>query len=150
MKTAFTSIAAASLAMFAVAAYDELLGPNVYIFSPEDSPDEIARTVEDVFKRQHHQQFGKGRYAFMFKSGDYTKAGTFNVGYYTQLLGLGKTPRDVRIANVKTPAALPSNNATCNFWVGIENMSIADLDNNADPYFNFQWAVSQAAPARRL
>ena len=150
MKTAFTSIAAASLAMFAVAAHDELLGPNVYIFSPEDSPDEIARTVEDVFKCQHHQQFGKGRYAFMFKSGDYTKAGTFNVGYYTQLLGLGKTPRDVRIANVKTPAALPSNNATCNFWVGIENMSIADLDNNADPYFNFQWAVSQAAPARRL
>lgn len=37
-----------------------------------------------------------------------------------------------------------------NFWVGIENVTIADLDNNEDPYFSFQWAVSQAAPARRL
>ena len=110
----------------------------------------VAETVEKVFKRQHHRQFGPERQAFLFLPGDYTKAGTLNVGYYTQVLGLGRSPRDVKLANVKTPAALDKNNATCNFWVGIENVEIVDTDNNADPFFNFQWAVSQAAPARRL
>ncbi len=56
----------------------------------------------------------------------------------------------MKLSNVKTPASLDKNNATCNFWVGIENVEIVDTDNNADPFFNFQWAVSQAAPARRL
>ena len=126
------------------------LGDNVRVFSPKDDPAEIARVCEDVFKRQHHRQFGPDRYAFLFLPGDYANVGTINVGYYTQILGLGKSPRDVKLCNVKTPAALDKNNATCNFWVGIENVEIVDTDNNADPYFNFQWAVSQAAPARRL
>ena len=126
------------------------LGENVRVFSPEDGLETIHRATEDVFKRQHKRQFGPERYAFLFLPGDYSKMKTVNVGYYTQILGLGKTPRDVKLSNVKTPAALDKNNATCNFWVGIENVSIADTDNNADPYFNFQWAVSQAAPARRL
>ena len=126
------------------------LGPNVRIFSPDDDMKEVAKTVDDVFKRQHKRQFGPERQAFLFLPGDYVKAGTLNVGYYTQLLGLGRTPDEVKLCNVKTPAALDKNNATCNFWVGIENLAIADTDNNADPYFSFQWAVSQAAPARRL
>ena len=126
------------------------LGENVRVFSPEDGLENIHRVTEDVFKRQHKRQFGPERYAFLFLPGDYSKMKTVNVGYYTQVLGLGRTPDEVKLANVKTPAALDKNNATCNFWVGIENVSIADTDNNADPYFNFQWAVSQAAPARRL
>ena len=127
-----------------------VFGPNVRVFSPDDDMKKVAETVEAVFKRQHYRQFGTERQAFLFLPGDYTKAGTLNIGYYTQILGLGRTPDAVRLANVKTPAALANNNATCNFWVGIENVSIADTDNNADPYFGFQWAVSQAAPARRL
>ena len=126
------------------------LGSNVRVFSSKDDPAEIARVCEDTFKKQHHRQFGPDRHAFLFMPGDYTKAGTLNVGYYTQVLGLGRSPRDVKLSNVKTPAALDKNNATCNFWVGIENVEIVDTDNNADPFFNFQWAVSQAAPARRL
>ena len=126
------------------------LGENVRIFSPKDDPAEISRVCEDIFKKQHHRQFGPDRHALLFLPGDYVKAGTINVGYYTQILGLGRSPRDVKLCNVKTPAALDKNNATCNFWVGIENVEIVDTDNNQDPYFNFQWAVSQAAPARRL
>jgi hypothetical protein len=136
--------------LLAAAAFQSVLGPNVRIFSPSDDPAEVQRAVEDVFKRQHHRQFGPERQAFLFLPGDYTAAGTLNVGYYTQILGLGRLPDDVKLANVKTPAALENNNATCNFWVGIENVAIMDSDNNADPYFGFQWAVSQAAPARRL
>ena len=100
--------------------------------------------------KQHHQQFGPDRYAFLFLPGDYSKMKTINVGYYTQVLGLGRSPLDVKLPNVKTPCALPNNNATCNFWVGIENVTITEKENNEDPYFAFQWAVSQAAPARRL
>ena len=139
-----------SAALAATPSQTSALGPNVHVFSPDDDMKEVAETVETVFKRQRHRQFGPERQAFLFLPGDYTKADTLNVGYYTQVLGLGRTPDEVKLANVKTPAALDKNNATCNFWVGIENVSIADTDNNADPYFNFQWAVSQAAPARRL
>ena len=139
-----------SAALAATPSQASALGPNVHVFTPDDDMKKVAETVETVFKRQHHRQFGPERQAFLFLPGDYTKAGTLNVGYYTQVLGLGRSPRDVKLSNVKTPAALDKNNATCNFWVGIENVEIVDTDNNADPFFNFQWAVSQAAPARRL
>lgn len=140
----------ASLWIPIVAAADTTFGKNVFVFSPTDDMARIDAVVERVFKEQHHRQFGKERYAFLFRPGDYSKMKTINVGYYTQILGLGRSPTDVRLPNVKTPCALPNNNATCNFWVGIENVTITDCDNNDDPYFCFQWAVSQAAPARRL
>ena len=110
-----TSILLFSAALALSPSQFSALGPNVRVFSPEDDMKEVAETVESVFRRQHHRQFGPGRQAFLFLPGDYTKAGTLNVGYYTQVLGLGRTPDEVRLANVKTPAALEKNNATCNF-----------------------------------
>ena len=133
-----------------VARARKLFGSGTYVFSPDDDLAKVDATVETVFKKQHHQQFGPDRYAFLFLPGDYSKMKTINVGYYTQVLGLGRSPLDVKLPNVKTPCALPNNNATCNFWVGIENVTITEKENNEDPYFAFQWAVSQAAPARRL
>ena len=67
-----------------------LFGEGVFVFSPEDSAAEIDRVVEGVFKKQHHRQFGEDRYAFLFLPGDYTKTKAINIGYYTQLLGLGR------------------------------------------------------------
>ena len=81
------------------------LGANVRVFSPDDDMKEVAKAVEGVFKRQHKRQFGPERQAFLFLPGDYVKAGTLNVGYYTQILGLGRTPGEVKLCNVKTPAA---------------------------------------------
>jgi len=152
MKTSAISLAALAAMPFVAgaAAPTPDLGENVRVFSPEDGLEEIHRATEDVFRRQHKRQFGPERQAFLFLPGDYSKMKTVEVGYYTQILGLGRSPLDVKLPNVKTPAALDNNNATCNFWVGIENVAIADTDNNEDPYFSFQWAVSQAAPARRL
>lgn len=128
-----------------------MFGTNTYIFSNTDCQEDIDRVEADVFAKQQYNQFGKERYAFLYKPGDYTS--TNNVienGYYTQILGLGKTPYDVKLYNVKTPPALSDNNVTCNFWQGIENVTIKDVENNGDDFFDFQWAVSQAAPARRL
>lgn len=128
-----------------------MFGSGAYVFAPTDSQEEIDAVAAEIFEKQHYSQFGDARYALMFKTGDYTSTGeAIQTGYYTQTLGLGKTPYEVRLANVKTPAALSGNNVTCNFWQGIENVTIADLDDNNDDYFSFQWAVSQAAPARRL
>lgn len=130
----------------------QMFGKNTYIFSDKDDQNEIYNTTESIYNKQHYNQFGTDRYALAYKPGDYTSEsqGVVDIGYYTQILGLGKTPYDVNLENVKTPCALSGNNATCNFWVGIENVTIKERQNSDDPTFSFQWAVSQAAPARRL
>ena len=79
-----------SAALAATPSQTSALGPNVHVFSPDDDMKKVAETVETVFKRQRHRQFGPERQAFLFLPGDYTKAGTLNVGYYTQVLGLGR------------------------------------------------------------
>ena len=128
-----------------------MFGSNTYIFNETDEMSEINAVTEQIYRKQHYNQFGSERYALGYKPGSYTDAGIVNLGYYTQILGLGKTPYDVSLNNVHTPAALSGNNATCNFWVGIENVTIADIEQNSgDCWYWFQWGVSQAAPARRL
>lgn len=128
----------------------EMFGSDMYVFNETDDPAKIHEVTESIYQRQHYNQFGNSRYALAYKPGDYTDAGILNMGYYTQTIGLGKTPYDVSLYNVHTPAALSGNNATCNFWVGIENLSVVDKEGYNDPYYWFQWGVSQAAPARRL
>lgn len=128
----------------------ELFGDNMIFFSDDDPASAIDFKVNEIYEIQEKAQFGTDRYALMFKPGDYTDTQDMNVGFYTQIAGLGKVPTQVKLANASTPAFLADNNATCNFWRAIENVSIIDLDNNSDVYFAFQWAVSQAAPARRL
>ena len=95
-----------SAALAATPSQASALGPNVHVFTPDDDMKKVAETVEKVFKRQHHRQFGPERQAFLFLPGDYTKAGTLNVGYYTQVLGLGRSPRDVKLSNVKTNTSI--------------------------------------------
>lgn len=129
----------------------EMFGQDFCIFTPNDDPAKIFDQTEAVYSKQHTSQFGNGRYVFAYKAGDYTKGeNLINVGYYTQVIGLGKSPLDAKVYNVHCPAALADNNATCNFWCGIENLCVKDLENNDDAYFDFTWSVSQAAPARRL
>lgn len=127
----------------------ELFGPNVYIFSPTDDMATIRTTINNIHDEMLHDQFSSKRYAFYFKPGDYTQAGLLNIAYYTHIGGLGKLPNDVRISNVYTPAPLPNNNATCTFWRSAENFTVAGTS-TGDMKTWFQWAVSQAAPLRRI
>ena len=127
----------------------ELFGPNMYIYSPEDNKSAIRKEINDIHDEMFQGQFSPNRYAFYFKPGDYTAAGTLNIAYYNHIGGLGAIPNEVRISNVFTPAPLPNNNATCTFWRSAENFYIAGQSNNqVDTWF--QWAVSQAAPLRRV
>ncbi len=127
----------------------DLFGPNVYIYSPTDNMAALSKEINDIHDAMLHQEFSANRYAFLFKPGDYTKSEYLKVAYYTHIGGLGKTPYEVKMNNVITPAPLSNNNATCTFWRSAENLSIMGQD-WLDPWASFMWAVSQAAPIRRI
>jgi len=118
-------------------------GPNVLVFDPSMSASSIQGQINNIYNQQYGNQFGSARYALLFKPGTYNN--TVNVGYYTQVLGLGQSPDNVTISGgVISNAALGNNNATCNFWEGAENMAVIPSGGTD------QWAVSQACPMRRM
>lgn len=156
----------------------ELFGENVIIFAETDDTAKIDKIIADIFALQNDYtqdaQFNENRYAIYFKPGDYTDTKNIQVGFYTQIAGLGKTPYDVKLNNMEVPAYLDGNpdntsgiwdddgayrNATCNFWRSAENLSIMNTGDNSssyegvDPNLNggmFNWDVAQAAPLRRI
>ncbi|MDT4989149.1 MAG: hypothetical protein QOI74_3243, partial [Micromonosporaceae bacterium] len=68
-----------------------------------------------------------------------------NVGFYTQVAGLGLTPDAVNINGaVHAEADWFGGNATQNFWRAAENLSVTPAGGTD------RWAVSQAAPYRRI
>ena len=118
-------------------------GPNVLIFSPSMPASTMQRQIDDVYRTQQHNEFGSERNALIFLPGAYKL--DIPIGFYTEVLGLGASPDDVRIAgNVHSDAALPNNNATTTFWRAAEGFSITPAGGT------MQWAVSQAAPFRRM
>lgn len=133
----------------ALSAETELFGPDVRIYSPADAPAAIGAEIGAIHREMFRAEMGHGRYALLFKPGDYTDAGLFNIGFYTHMAGLGKVPYDVRISNIHTPPHLPDDNGTCTFWRSVENLSVIGPESYShDDMFN--WAVSQAAPFRRI
>jgi hypothetical protein len=123
---------------------DPDLGPNVIIFTPDMSAADIQSKVDEVFKKQEKAQFEDGRYAFLFKPGDYKV--DVNVGFFTQVAGLGATPADVNISGSVHVEAdwMDNNNATQNFWRSAEGLTVTPSSGTD------RWAVSQAAPYRRM
>jgi hypothetical protein len=119
------------------------LGPNVLIFSPSMAPTTMQRQIDAIYTAQQHNEFGSQRNALFFLPGDYKL--DIPVGFYTQVIGLGASPDSVHITgNVHADASAPNNNATTTFWRGIEGFSISPAGGA------MQWAVSQAAPLRRM
>jgi hypothetical protein len=118
-------------------------GPNVYIFDPSMSASSIQSTLDSIFSQQETNQFGTQRYALLFKPGTYSAG--INVGFYTQVAGLGLLPDSVVINGyVNVNAGWNGGNATQNFWRDAENMKVIETSGSA------QWAVAQAGPFRRM
>lgn len=118
-------------------------GPNVTVFDPSMSASSIQSKLDSVFAQQETNQFGSARQALLFKPGTYSA--NANVGFYTQVAGLGFSPDDVTINGaVHAEADWFQGNATQNFWRDAENLSV-NPTGGAD-----RWAVSQAAPYRRM
>jgi hypothetical protein len=131
----------ALLTALSIHAAEPDFGPNVLVLDPAQTG--MQERIDAVFKQQERAQFGSGRHAFLLKPGHYTL--DVPVGFYTHVAGLGRLPGEVTIAGrVWTDAAWMNRNATCNFWRMAENLTVAPTNG-----VNV-WAVSQAAPLRRV
>ncbi|MDQ0383300.1 hypothetical protein J2S54_000120 [Streptomyces sp. DSM 42143] len=118
------------------------LGPNVHIVDP--STPGIQAKLDAVFEEQESAQFGSGRHAFLFKPGTYNNLNA-QIGFYTQILGLGLRPDDTMInGDITVDAGWFNGNATQNFWRGAENLAVNPVSGTN------RWAVSQAASFRRM
>ena len=122
------------------------LGPNVSIFDESMSDATIQAELNRAFNQQETNQFGTQREAMLFFPGSYDVDA--NVGFFTQVAGLGLVPDDVNInGHVHVEADWwpdGSQNATQNFWRSAEGLSVTPADGND------RWSVSQAAPYRRM
>ncbi|MGW1250933.1 discoidin domain-containing protein [Streptomyces sp. NPDC002535] len=118
------------------------LGPNVHVFDPATPG--IQAKLDQVFQEQESAQFGSGRHAFLFKPGTYNGLNA-QIGFYTQIAGLGLRPGDTTInGDVTVDAGWFNGNATQNFWRGAEGLTLNPV-NGTD-----RWAVSQASSFRRM
>ncbi|MGW0916743.1 discoidin domain-containing protein [Streptomyces sp. NPDC002784] len=118
------------------------LGSNVHVFDP--STPGIQAKLDAVFKEQESAQFGSGRHAFFFKPGTYNNLNA-QIGFYTQIAGLGLKPDDTTInGDVTVDAGWFNGNATQNFWRAAENLALNPVSGTN------RWAVSQAASFRRM
>src|SRR6266567_4593590 len=132
-------------------------GANVYIFDPSMAQSQIQATVDAVANQQVDNEFGSQRYALLFKPGTYGSQANplnFQVGYYTAVAGLGLSPADVVINGsiyVHNRCLGPGNCvALVNFWRSLSNLTINVATPNFGCYSGEFWAVSQAAPMRRV
>jgi hypothetical protein len=147
------------------------LGSNVVILDPTMPQATIQSTLDAISAQQVPNQFGTQRTAILFEPGTYGSTADpldFQVGYYTQVAGLGALPSDVVIngaINVFNQCDSGGCNGTDNFWRSLSNLTLnvalpSSPPNYApysgDPYTAFCdnsaeiWAVSQAAPMRRV
>ncbi|HVY25880.1 MAG TPA: discoidin domain-containing protein [Polyangiaceae bacterium] len=119
-------------------------GSNVKVFTPADSAATIQSYIDGVYTAQHTSQFGLRRDAILFTPGTYSAH--IPVGFNTQVSGLGDHPDAVNLTGYieAPPDFLPNNNGTQTFWRIIENFK------NSYTTQNMLWAVSQAAPMRRV
>jgi hypothetical protein len=130
-------------------------GPNVTVFDPSTPSGTIQAAVDAVSQVQAlpSSQFNTVRQAFLFKPGSYNV--DVQVGYYTSVAGLGLSPDDVTInGEVRVEGQVQTDgsvSALVNFWRSAENLSVNPI---APSYYGGaaidQWAVSQAAPLRRV
>lgn len=133
------------------------LGVNVKVFDPSMPTSEIQATVDAIAAQQVDSEMGTGRYALLFKPGTYgtpEEPLVFQVGYYTEVAGLGQSPTDVTInghVDVYNRCLTADNCiALVNFWRSMSNLTInvaGGRDCRAAGNF---WAVSQASPMRRV
>ena len=122
---------------------DPDLGPNVLILDPAMPAADMQQRLDAIFREQERAHFTDQRYAILFKPGRYSVDA--NIGFFTQAAGLGLLPGDVVIdGHVHAEADWAKGMALVNFWRGVENMAVRPPD-GAD-----RWAVSQAAPYRRM
>jgi hypothetical protein len=168
-----SSSAPASTSSLCPDASSSAFGPDVCVFNDTMSQAAIQTDLNAIAAQQVPvgSQFDSQRYAVFFEPGTYgSKASPliFQVGYYTQVAGLGALPSDTVVNGAidvfNNLCGSGSCNADDNFWRSLSNLTLnvtlpstppayapsvvdpggAGCANSAE-----MWAVSQAAPIRR-
>lgn len=141
----------------APAATSAEFGPNVHVFDPSMPTAEIQATVDAIAEEQVDNEMGEARYALLFKPGTYgtpEEPLVFQVGYYTEVAGLGGSPEDTQInghVDVYNRCLTADNCiALTNFWRSISNLQINVMGGEGCRSTANFWAASQAAPMRRV
>src|SRR5450759_2904937 len=122
-------------------ASSSLFGPNVCVFNPSMSQAAIQADVDRIATLQVPQsaQFSTNRYAIFFEPGTYGSAANplvFQVGFYTQVAGLGLLPQNTVVNGLiesfanecatRTRGTSTSYwcNSTTNFWRSLSNLQL--------------------------
>ena len=150
-------------------------GPDVCVFNDTMSQADIQADLNNIATQQVPvaSQFDSQRYAVFFSPGTYGSAAdplVFQVGYYTEVAGLGATPQDtvidgaIDVFNNLCTAGTSDCNSDDNFWRSLSNLDLnVDLPSSPPAYAPAVldpsgagcansaeiWSASQAAPIRR-
>ncbi|VUD52877.1 Exo-beta-1,3-glucanase [Thalassocella blandensis] len=128
---------------FDPAFYHVDFGKNVLVFDPSMDTQLMQDALDRLHEQQAFDEFSSQRYALLFKPGQYNL--NITVDYYTQALGLGQLPSDTRINGaVQSVTTTEGTKVTTMFWRSAENFYVKPQDEL------MYWAVSQAAPYRRM
>jgi hypothetical protein len=174
--TASASVSTATATSLCPDANVAAFGPNVCVFNPSMSQSAIQTDLNNISTQQVPvaAQFDSDRYAIFFEPGTYGSSASplvFQVGYYTEVAGLGYMPQDtvingaIEVFNNLCTAGTSDCNADDNFWRSLSNLTLnVDLPSSPPDYAppamdaygagcansaEF-WAASQAAPIRRV
>jgi hypothetical protein len=152
-----------------------VFGANVCVFSDTMSQTTIQADLNAISAQQVPvgSQFDSDRYAIYFEPGTYGSATdplVFQVGYYTEVAGLGSMPQDtvidgaIDVFNNLCTAGTSNCNSDDNFWRSLSNLTLnVDLPSTAPAYSppivdaygagcantEESWSSSQASPIRR-
>jgi hypothetical protein len=131
-----------------------MFGPDVCVFTPSMSQAAIQADVNAIYAQQADNEMGTARYALLFEPGTYgsqTAPLDIPVGYYTEVDGLGQDPSAVVINGGVTAIGKNGSGALDTFWRSVSNLTIHVVQTaDACHTSNEMWAVSQAAPMRRV
>jgi hypothetical protein len=150
-------------------------GSNVCVFNDTMSQATIQADLNNISTQQVPvaSQFDSQRYAVLFEPGTYGSAAdplVFQVGYYTEVAGLGLMPQDtvingaIEVYNNLCTAGTSNCNSDDNFWRSLSNLTLnVDLPSSPPAYAppvvdaygagcansEESWSASQADPIRR-
>jgi hypothetical protein len=173
--TAGTSVSASPSSSMCPGANVAAFGPNVCVFNDTMSQAAIQNDLNSIATQQVPvaSQFDSQRYAILFQPGTYGSAADpliFQVGYYTEVAGLGFMPQDtvidgaIDVFNNLCTAGTSDCNSDDNFWRSLSNLTLnVDLPGSTPAYappvldaFGAGcansaeiWSASQADPIRR-
>ncbi|CAK9043376.1 unnamed protein product [Durusdinium trenchii] len=126
--------------------------PTVKVLS-RGSDYAVVDEIYEEMKSLDKGQFSKKRYALFFEASEKVHEVDLRVGYYTSVYGLGRHPSETQVRSVTSTneSPHPELGSLQNFWRSAENLQTGGhLTYSVDREGGMLWAVSQAAPLRRV